>query len=99
MSEATELPEEQPTEEQTEQEAPAQPDIPTVETAFIIMKTREGSWMVTSDVTTPFAIDRVAGRPDVRMGTAEISNLVKQQDLAALVAATIKASQESQENS
>lgn len=89
MSEAPETPEVDATAEATET-----PDIPTVETAFIVMKNKDGSWGVTSDVTQPFAIDRVASRADVRIGTTEIKHLLSHQDLAALVAATLKASQE-----
>ena len=71
-----------------------QPELPQVDTAFIIMKSTDGSWKVTSDVTAPFAISRIATRADVRMGTTEIKHLVSHQDLATLVAATIKASEE-----
>lgn len=94
MSEEATLPETEAAEQPVESTEAAEPEIMRLETAFIIMKAHDGSWRVTSDVTTPFAIDRVAARPDVRIGTSEISNLVSQQDLAALVAATIKASQE-----
>lgn len=70
------------------------PQLPELETAFIIMKTPDGSWRVTSDVTSPFSISRLATRADIRMGAAEISHLVSQQDLAALVASVLKASEE-----
>lgn len=72
----------------------AQLDLPRVDTAFVILKSHDGSWRITSDVTQPFAIDRVASRADVRMGTAEINHLISHQDLATLVAAALKASEE-----
>jgi hypothetical protein len=99
MSDTQDLPEvENVTEEAPETQEPTSlPDLPEVETAFVVMKNRDGSWGVTSDVTQPFAIDRVASRADVRIGTTEIGHLLSHQDLAALVAATIKAS--NQENS
>jgi hypothetical protein len=71
-----------------------QPDLPRVDTAFVILKGHDGSWRVTTDITQPFSIDRVASRADVRIGTAEINHLISHQDLATLVAATLKASEE-----
>lgn len=92
MSESVETPEVEDVTQNSEENQDA--DLPTVETAFVVMKNRDGSWGVTSDVTKPFAIDRVASRADVRIGTTEIKHLLSHQDLAALVAATLKASQE-----
>lgn len=96
MSENPETPEVEEVNPETTEAPEADPtaDLPQVETAFVVMKNRDGSWGVTSDVTQPFAIDRIAGRADVRIGTTEIKHLLSHQDLASLVAATIKASQE-----
>lgn len=74
--------------------ADAQPELLQAETAFVVMLTKDGSWRVTSDVTTPFAIERVASRADVRIGTTEINHLVSHQDLAALVLASLKATEQ-----
>jgi hypothetical protein len=89
MSESPEITEDPTVAEDTA--ATTEPEMPHVETAFLIVKAHDGSWRVTTDVTSPFVLDRAATRPDVRIGTSEIHNLVNQQDLAALVAATIKA--------
>lgn len=89
MSEAPETPEVDATADATEA-----PEIPSVETAFIILKNLDGSWGLLADITKPFSIERAASRSDVRIGTTEINHLLSHQDLAALVAATLKASQE-----
>lgn len=94
MSESTENLEATATEGAAASES-AEPELLRAETAFIIMKAHDGSWKVTSDVLTPFAIDRVANRSDVRLGTSEISNLVTYQDIAAIVAAALKAGENS----
>lgn len=91
MSETQETPETTGTPEAAEN---AQPDLTALETAFIVMKRHDGSWVVTSDVTQPFSIDRVASRADVRIGVTEVKHLMSHQELASIVVAALKASEE-----
>jgi hypothetical protein len=69
-------------------------DLPSVDTAFVILRGHDGAWRVTTDIMQPFSIDRAANRSDVRIGTTEINHLISHQDLATLIAATLKASEE-----
>jgi hypothetical protein len=59
--------------------------VETFETAFILMKSADGNWRVTSDLATPFAISAAPSRADVRVGCLEIARIIDQQDMAALV--------------
>jgi hypothetical protein len=64
--------------------------VDTFETAFIVMKSADGSWRVTSDLGTPFAISASPSRSDVRIGCQEIARIIEQQDLASLVLEAIE---------
>jgi hypothetical protein len=59
--------------------------VETFETAFILMKSADGNWRVTSDLATPFAISESPSRSDVRIGCLEIARIIDQQDMATLV--------------
>lgn len=81
--------------ETTENAESTEPTSSDLETAFIVMKRLDGSWTVTSDITQPFSAERIANRADVRIGVTEIKHLLSHQDLASLVVAALKASEES----
>ena len=68
------------------------PEVPleTFETAFIVMKSADGNWRVTSDLGTPFTITASPTRTDVRIGCQEIARIIEQQDLASLVLEAIE---------
>lgn len=59
--------------------------VETFETAFIIMKSADGNWRVTSDLGSPFTISASPTRSDVRIGCQEIARIIDQQDLMGLV--------------
>ncbi|CAB4128853.1 hypothetical protein UFOVP225_91 [uncultured Caudovirales phage] len=73
-----------------ENETTPDPAVETFATAFIVMKSHDGNWRVTSDLGTPFAISESPSRGDVRIGCQEIARIIDQQDLAGLVLEVIE---------
>lgn len=61
------------------------------ETAFIIIKGKDGTWKATVDVASVFTIERQAGRGDVKSGTREIYEFLSEDDIARYTAARISA--------
>lgn len=60
-------------------------ELETFETAFIVMRSTDGNWRVTSDLGTPFAITASPTRTDVRIGCQEIARVIDQQDITGMV--------------
>ena len=59
------------------------------ETAFIVIKEKDGSWKATVDVSSIFTIERPASRLDVKTGTREIHEFLSEDDIARYTAARI----------
>jgi len=77
-------------EETTAQEATTtEPELPTFDTAFLVIKATNGNWHVLTDLSVPLRIDREATVNEVRQGAAEVAYALSQQQLATLVAAAI----------
>ena len=67
-------------------------DLPAdAETAFIIIKDKDGKWKATVDVASAFTIERPATRIDVKSGTREIYEFLSEDDIARYTAARIAA--------
>lgn len=62
------------------------------ETAFIVIKDKDGNWKATVDVAAAFTIERPATRSDVKTGTREIYDFLTEDDIARLTASRIAAS-------
>jgi len=61
------------------------------ETAFIIIKSKDGTWKATVDVSAAFLIERPATRTDVKTGSREIYDFLSEDDVARFTAAKISA--------
>lgn len=61
------------------------------ETAFILIKGKDGTWKATVDVSSTFTIERTANRADVKTGTREINEFLSEDDIARSVASRISA--------
>jgi hypothetical protein len=61
------------------------------ETAFIVIKGKDGTWKATVDVASIFTIERPANRLDVKTGTREIHEFLSEDDIARYTAARISA--------
>jgi hypothetical protein len=67
-------------------------DIPAdADTAFIVIKSKDGTWKATVDVASAFTIERQATRADVKTGTREINEFLSEDDIARYTAARISA--------
>ena len=73
------------------------PQLPTFETAFLLLKVEDGPWKVLTDLTQPFAVSRNVTRPEIRVACTEVAHLLQQQDIAGMVIAAM--AQNSPENS
>jgi hypothetical protein len=72
-----------------EETTPSEPELPTFDTAFLVIKATTGNWHVLTDLSVPLKIDREATVNEVRQGAAEVTYALSQQQLATLVAAAI----------
>ena len=61
------------------------------ETAFIVIKDKDGNWKATVDVAASFTIERPATRTDVKTGTREIHDFLTEDDIARYTASRIAA--------
>lgn len=59
------------------------------ETAFILIKSKDGTWKATVDVSSVFTIERIATRADVKTGTREIHDFLMEDDIARFTASRI----------
>jgi hypothetical protein len=70
-------------------------DIVQAELAFLVLRMPDGSWHATTDLESGFAAQRRPSRAEVRVGCAEIVNLVTQQELSEVIANAVAKTQES----
>lgn len=62
-----------------------QPEMPTFETAFIVLKNENGSWSVMPDLTTPFVAERVTTRLEIQQACQYVTNAIHLQDVSSMV--------------
>lgn len=74
---------------QSEETTKSEPELPTFDTAFLVIKAPTGSWHVLTDLSAPLRIDREATVNEVRQGASEVVYALSQQQLATLVAAAL----------
>jgi hypothetical protein len=74
---------------QNEETTKPESELPTFDTAFLVIKAPTGSWHVLTDLSAPLRIDREATANEVRQGSAEVAYALGQQQLATLVAAAL----------
>ena len=84
-------------EETTTPEVSSTPEIPSFETAFILLKAEDGSWRATTDLTVPFQASRPASRAEIRQGCLEIADAIHQTVLVSTIMAALE--QKSEEDS
>lgn len=70
-------------------------EAPTFETAFIICKTFDGTFMVTNQLGVKFAVEREANRNDMRQGFRDLlETMASEQVIQGVLAKLAKNSQE-----
>lgn len=55
--------------------------MPKYETAFIVAKQSDGSWVCVTNLEDPFMIDRVVTHPEVRQAAGELARYLHLEDL------------------
>lgn len=77
------------TTEETKTEETAAPEFPKFDTAFIVLKRQDGAWAVLTDLTSPFVAERVVTRAELKQAALEITESIRNQDIASMVAAVL----------
>jgi hypothetical protein len=66
-----------------------EPEKMVVETAFIVLRNKEGFWQATTDLTTPFDAERTANATDIRIGCSEMITVVNHNELLNSILSTL----------
>jgi hypothetical protein len=78
-----------PTTEEPTAEETAAPELPKFDTAFIVLKRADGAWAVLTDLASPFMAERVVTRSELKQAALEITESIRNQDIASMVAAVL----------
>ena len=66
--------------------------VPDAETAFIVFKTLDGSYVATPDLTLSMLVEREADRQDIKSACRELLDSAFKQELATEIMANIRES-------
>jgi hypothetical protein len=65
-------------------------ELPVYETAFIVMRSKDGSWTATSDLEASFEVEQPANHVAVRQGCSEILDVLHKNGVVSAVLAALE---------